>query len=138
LFVDSCAEDQEDIIPDVSFSGQLNFVNQDPLYMQKQSFIVNYDSNGKLLGLGGVVVFKLLDDEYYVFDRMCPYEKDYDVLVEISEVDGEENYGYCTCPSCGTQFSVNSEYGGVIEGVSKWSLKKYSAEVSDGTLYIWN
>lgn len=138
LSIGGCVKDQEEIIPNVHFTGQINYINQDPLFLQKQSFIVQYDSYGKQLGLYGVVIYNL-GGEYYVFDRMCPYEKDYNSLVNISEVDGKENYGYCTCPTCGTQFSVNSEYGGVIEGVSKWPLKRYNAEVQDdGTLYIWN
>ena len=131
----SCAEDSEEIIPNVRFTGQINLINQDPNYAQYQCFTAEHDSYGKRLGLYGVVIFKLHSEEFYAFDLMCPHEKHVSSLVNIDE----DNIGYCTCPTCESEFSVNNEYGGVITGPSKWPLKKYNAEVTDdGTLHIWN
>ncbi|TLX77785.1 Rieske 2Fe-2S domain-containing protein [Labilibacter sediminis] len=132
-FIGACKKDSEEIIPKVRFTGQLDLINQNPLYLQNQSFIVERDTYGRRLGLHGVVIFKLHSEEFYAFDIMCPHEKHVNSLVEI---DGD-NMGYCICPTCKSEFSVNTEYGGVIEGPSKWPLQGYNTEVRNGNLYIW-
>ncbi|MGQ1787312.1 MULTISPECIES: Rieske (2Fe-2S) protein [unclassified Saccharicrinis] len=133
LLANSCTADTEDIIPNISFTARLNYIATDPQYNQNNPFIVTHDSYGNYIGTAGVVIFMLTQEEYYVFDLMCPYEKQISSLVEI-----EENGINCVCPTCGSKFAIANEYGGLLEGPSNWSLKKYNSEVRDGTLYIWN
>ncbi len=131
LFANACT-DTEDIIPTYRFSRQINDISTDPRYNQDNTFRVQYDSYGNSIGNAGVVIYRLTADQYYVFDLMCPYEKNLGSLVNITED------GFCVCPTCGSKFLVASEYGGLLEGPSKWPLYKYKSEVVNGTLNIWN
>ena len=133
IITNSCEEDTEDIIPNIRFTARLNNIATDPKYTQDNPFIVTRDSYNNLIGTAGVVIFMVSLDEYYAFDIMCPYEKSTGSLVEIEE--GGIN---CECPTCGSKFAIANEYGGLLEGPSRYSLKKYKAEVSNGTLVIWN
>ncbi len=133
FFSYSCKEESEEIIPNVRFTTQIDFINIDPAYTQSNPFIVNRDTYGRTIGTAGVAIFMLTADEYYAFDIMCPYEKSMSSLVELEE-DGIN----CICPTCGSVFSIANEYGGVLEGPSKWPLKKYNTEVRNGNLHIWN
>ena len=55
----ACTEDTEDIIPNVSFTAQLNNIATDPKYTQDNPIIVNRDSYGNLIGTAGVVIFMI-------------------------------------------------------------------------------
>jgi len=132
LLVTACT-DTEDIIPTYRFTRQINDIATDPRYNQDNPFIVQRDSYGKVIGNAGVVIFMVTPEEYYVFDLICPYEKKISSLVEI-----EKNDLHCVCPTCGSKFFIAAEYGGILEGPSKWPLYKYKAEVQNGTLNIWN
>ncbi len=133
LISNSCSENSEEIIPNIRFSASLDYINTDPEYTQENPFIVSRDSYGNIVGIAGVVIFKVTSDEYYAFDLMCPHEKSISSLVNIEEKDIN-----CVCPTCGSRFSIANEYGGILEGPSKWSLKKYNTEVRGQTLHIWN
>ena len=131
LGTNSCT-DTEEIIPQINFSARLTFIATDPEYNQENPFIVKYDSYNQLIGNAGVVIYKLNDEEYYVFDLMCPNEKSRNSLVEITED------GYCECPTCGSLFAISIPDGALLDGPSHYGLYPYNAEVIDGTLLISN
>jgi nitrite reductase/ring-hydroxylating ferredoxin subunit len=134
IFSVSCKKDLEEIIPNKHFTARIYYINQDPRYTKETSFVIKHDSNGKLIGLEGVVVYMLTSEEYYVFDLMCPYEKQISCLVDLDENDNIQ----CICPCCGSVFLIAAEYGSVISGPSKWPLKRYNTEVRGDHLYISN
>ena len=131
LLVNACT-DTEDIIPTLRFAAQINDIATDPRYNQDNTFKVKYDSYGNLIGNAGVVIYRQSADVYYVFDLMCPYEKNIGSLVNITDDI------FCVCPTCGSKFIVASSYGDLLEGPSKWPLYKYKAEEQNGALNIWN
>jgi nitrite reductase/ring-hydroxylating ferredoxin subunit len=133
-FTLSCNRDVEEIIPNKRFTTRINNINQDPRYTKETSFVVKYDSEGKLIGHAGVVIYMLTADEYYAFDLMCPYEKQITCLVDLDENDNIQ----CICPCCGSVFLIATEYGSIVSGPAKWTLKRYSTEVKDEHLFIWN
>ncbi|GAF02403.1 Rieske (2Fe-2S) protein [Saccharicrinis fermentans] len=127
----SCT-DTEEIIPQVSFFARLKFIATDPAYNQENPFVVKIDSYNQLIGNAGVVIYRLSDQEYYVFDLMCPNEKSRSSLVEVTED------GYCKCPTCGSLFAVSIPDGALLDGPSHYGLYPYNAEVVDGSLQISN
>ena len=133
LINNSCTTDSEDVIPTYRFTRQINDISTDPRYNLNNPFIVRHDSYGKVIGNAGVAIFMLTSTEYYAFDLMCPHEKQLSSLVKI-EKDGIS----CICPTCASKFAIANEYGGLLQGPSKWPLKKYNTEVRNGTLHIWN
>ncbi len=133
LFLFTNCKDNDDIIPQKHFSCVLKNINTSPKYLQSNPFIVDQDSYKNTIGIRGVVVCMIASNQYYVFDRMCPYEKSKNSLINISE-----NGINCTCPTCKSEFMIFSEYSSVLKGPSKWPLKKYKCEVRNNNLYIWN
>ena len=117
----------EDIIPNVSFSGQIYIPT-----ISGNPTIVKYDLNQKRLGVNGVVIYRVAPDEYYAFDLMCPNEKSFDCFVKI--LDGAT----CQCPCCKTMYLIVTDPGSVVEGPSKWPLKSYQTYISGDYLTIYN
>ncbi len=129
-----CKQDTyEQSIPNISFSGTLNMSN--PEYLTSP-FLVRTDMQGYALGYAGVVVYKLTSETYYVYDRMCPYEKSASALVTIAK--GESSI--VTCPKCGSKYSLSGGFGDVINGPSHYPLKGYQNkyDMESDYLFIWN
>ena len=129
-----CTESEEQIIPNVSFSGTLNMMQAD--YNSKNSFTTRVDMSGRPLGFAGVVVYRLTKDTYYVYDQICPYEKSVGSLVIIPKGESDK----VRCPTCGSEFLLSGGYGDVIKGPSKHQLKVYQNRYEPGNDYlsIWN
>ncbi len=135
LLLANACKDTEDIIPTYRFSRQIDYIEQ---YIPKNKdeinpYVVERNWNGQIIGNAGVVIYiGIPGEEYYVFDLMCPYEKNVGSLVEIG-IDG-----FCVCPTCDSKFAVSIAGGALINGPSKHPLYSYRTEVHNGTLYISN
>lgn len=128
-----CVKDSEDIIPNPgSFHREVLNFEIDPNYNQQNPQIIRYDRNGQYIGWQGVVVYKVGAGIVYAFDLMCPYEKSAGSLVQKQE---DDNY---KCPTCGSTYSVMTQYGSLLEGPSKFALKPYRAEMDGNHLIIAN
>ncbi|SMO61195.1 Ferredoxin subunit of nitrite reductase or a ring-hydroxylating dioxygenase [Saccharicrinis carchari] len=132
LFLLVSCTDTEEIIPTRRFNAQIEGIDTDPRYNQENPFIIRRDSYGNLIGNAGVVIYKLPPDFYFVFDLMCPYEKNFGSLIEIED----DIFG--VCPTCGSKYFLATEAGEKQEGPSDWPLYKYKSQILNGTLHIWN
>lgn len=128
----SCVKDSEDIIPNVRFHAEIVNFETNPNYNQQNPQIIRYDRNGTYIGWRGVAVYKVGAGIVYAFDLMCPYEKSSGSLVQKQD---DDNY---KCPTCGSTFSVMTQYGSLLEGPSKFALKPYRAEMDGNHLIIAN
>jgi hypothetical protein len=127
IFVSWGCSKIDEVIPNVSFSGQIYLPG-----LSENPVIVRYDQSYNRLGINGIVIYRLNQDEYYAFDLMCPYEKSLDCMVRIT--DGAT----CKCPCCDTQYIIVTNPAGIISGPSKWPLKSYRTVVSGDYLYVSN
>ncbi len=134
IFSIACSNDIEEGLPDIRFNSVLELINIDPLYTKNNPFIVTTDRYGNGIGLAGVVIYKVSAEEFYVFERMCQYEKSIEGVVEISE----ENNFICECPNCSSKYMVAGEFGDVMEGPASFGLKRYDAFVQGDDLVICN
>ena len=128
----SCTKDNEEIIPNVRFSATVEL----SLLPDISHFIVKPGGLNPIVGINGITVYRVSSDQYNAFDLMCPHEHDKPGYF-FTEVE-DKGSGYMVCPECGTKFEVISEFGGVVEGPSKWPLKRYQTILSGTTLRIWN
>ena len=126
IILNGC-DKEEEIIPNVSFSGMIYIPT-----MTENPMIFRTDINQRRLGVYGVVVYQSGPEEFYAFDLMCTNEKSAECLVEIT--DGAT----CTCPCCESRFFIVTQEGGIAEGPAKWSLKGYSTYVDGNYLVISN
>jgi nitrite reductase/ring-hydroxylating ferredoxin subunit len=88
---------------------------------------LGYDNNG-------VIVFNNGGDEFYAFDRTCPYEFPESIAVNT------EGAGSAKCPKCGSIY-IFSALGIPADGSpSKYGLKEYRTEynVATGSLLVYN
>jgi nitrite reductase/ring-hydroxylating ferredoxin subunit len=133
----SCGKTNNDIIPyaPVDFTIDLmdpEFVNlsvigiSDTIDASTNNWgfrSAGYDGNGIIIYSG--------PDEYYAFDRTCPYDfaaNGISIRVKINQS------AVAACPQCGTQYAL-SVYGTPISGAGKYPLKNYKTSF-DGERYI--
>jgi nitrite reductase/ring-hydroxylating ferredoxin subunit len=85
-----------------------------------------YDGNGIIIYSG--------PDEYYAYDRTCPY----DYAVNSQSVKVKVDFAVADCPDCRTKYAL-SAYGTPLSGPGKYPLKNYKTSF-DGERYIrvWN
>jgi nitrite reductase/ring-hydroxylating ferredoxin subunit len=84
-----------------------------------------YDGNG-------IIIFSYTDNEFYAYDRTCPY--DYEVNQKSVKVNVVDDI-YAVCPSCGTEYALFAN-GTPAKGIGRYPLKNYRAAF-DGTTNIF-
>jgi len=73
-------------------------------------------------GVGGLIIFRVSQNEFLAFDRACTYEAQAGCVLK-------DEGSYFSCPCCGSQFwMVNNEdlAGTIINGPASYPLKRYS------------
>jgi len=73
-------------------------------------------------GLGGLIIFRLSQNEFMAFDRACTYEAKGNCVLS-------DEGSYFSCPCCGSQFwmVLNEDLAGTImNGPASYPLKRYS------------
>ena len=133
----SCSKGNNDVIPyaPVDFTIDLldpEFVNlsvigiSDTIDASTNNWgyrSAGYDGNGIIIYSG--------PNEYFAFDRTCPYDYVVNSISVKVRIDG---LGLAECPHCGTKYSF-SLYGTPISGAGKYSLKNYKTSF-DGERFI--
>jgi nitrite reductase/ring-hydroxylating ferredoxin subunit len=137
----SCEKRQEHPVP----STYVNFVinlQTDPEFIRLTAIgnsveifastigasLLGYDNNG-------VVIYNAGDDEFYAFDRTCPF----DIPISVA-IESDGTNGLATCPLCGTIYVFASEGRPTFDGPGTWALKKYRAyfNPNTGELHVYN
>lgn len=84
-------------------------------------------------GVGGLIVYRDYNDEYFVFDAACTYDYMNDCFVETSSNSFQE---LVVCPCCGSSFFLDSDGGYVFHGPAKYPLKQYPSFIDDYILVV--
>jgi nitrite reductase/ring-hydroxylating ferredoxin subunit len=140
LAVSSCNEVNNDVIPDIYIDFTIDL--QDPeftnLSISGNSDTIDasthnwgeraagFDGNGIIIYTG--------PDEFYAYDRTCPY----DYVVNKLSIKVVVDISLAVCPYCGTSYSL-AAFGIPASGVGKYPLKNYNTSLEeDRYLRVWN
>jgi Rieske Fe-S protein len=85
-------------------------------------------------GVGGLIVYRDYNDDYFVFDAACTY--DYINGCVVADESGN-TFPQVACKCCGSSFFLDSEGGFVTNGPAKYPLKEYPAFL-DGNVLVVN
>jgi len=140
IFLYSCNNADNDIIPDVYVEFTIDLMdpefvnlsaigNSDTIDASTNNWgnrSAGYDGNGIIIYSG--------PDEYYAYDRTCPY----DYSVNNSSVKVKLDAAVAICPVCGTRYAL-SAYGTPLSGPGKYPLKNYKTSFEDNRyIRVWN
>ncbi len=129
LFLFGCSK-EDDPIPNVSFTAYIDIRLPD---YSGSVFTVNRDSYGHLIGVSGIIVYRISDVEFYAFERYCPHDKKLTCRVTVGE---ENSIAQCSC--CQSEFLILSPTGDVVSGPAKSGLKVYRTRMEGDYLVVYN
>lgn len=124
----SCEKNKNDVIPDtivnftMDISGDILFADLNAI---GNSVIVTSQTNnwGRYSAgyeYNGIIVYRATDEQFYAYDRTCPY----DYAVNNKSIKVNVDFIQAVCPSCSTSYSLPT--GGVpISGPGNYPLKNY-------------
>jgi len=127
LFLFGCKKDKHPV-PNRRFNVTIDLMLPD---YHVNPFIITRSSLGEMVGVSGVIVYRGGDGNYYAFERYCPHDQDFSCVVSP---DPEATVASCSC--CGSRFLIASPDGDVLEGPSKYFLKRYNTSVSSSGTYL--
>jgi len=84
-------------------------------------------------GLNGLVIYRYDIYDYYVFDRTCPYESNFNCAVDTTS-----NSLIVQCPCCGSQWAFIIDETSLIKGPARYPLVRYNARLEGDLLHITN
>ncbi len=89
---------------------------------------LGYDNNG-------IIVYCNSEDEYFAYDRTCPYHID-----ESIPVESIDNFMYAECPVCSSRYQLWYSGFPAEASVSQCPLKQFRTTYNPNTriLYIYN
>lgn len=124
----SCEKNKNDVIPDtiVNFTmdirgdilfADLNAIGNSVIVTSQTNnwgrYSAGFESNG-------IIVYRATDEQFYAYDRTCPY----DYAVNNKSIKVNVDFIQAVCPSCSTSYSLPT--GGVpISGPGNYQLKNY-------------
>ncbi len=85
-------------------------------------------------GLNGLLIYRNYDDQYFVFDRSCTYEPNYDCAVGKDTA----NVFLVKCPCCGSEYFIDQDVAYVFKGPAKYPLVQYNTQIEGSNLHITN
>lgn len=137
----SCSRDENDVIPDVYVDFTIDLM--DPEFISLLAIDVsdtidattnNWGSRSAGYDYNGIIIYSG-PDEYFAFDRTCPYDfavngLSIKIKTDLSSV--------AKCPHCGTQYAL-SVYGTPVSGPGKYPLKNYKTSFEEQRyIRVWN
>ena len=136
----SCKKSKNNIIPDVyvDFTIDLNDIIFRDLNAITNHVIVTYQTNnwgGRSAGYdsSGIIVYRSNLDQFYAYDRTCPYDYEVNGLPIKVNVD----FISAICPKCSTYYSL--EAGGTpSSGPGRYPLKNYKTSFDGQTVHVWH
>jgi Rieske Fe-S protein len=94
---------------------------------------VEFFPRDRLGGVGGIIVCRDYNDEYFVYDAACTHDYFDECIVE----PGADFEDLMVCPCCSSSFLLSSE-GNVFNGPAKYPLVEYQAFLDGGFLRVVN
>lgn len=125
LAVLGCGKEKQPQIPYAYLSLQLYPNSLDYIPVGGYKYIENN-------GYRGLLIYRLLPDEFRVYERCCPN----DPQVTNARVSVESSGITCACPVCKSQFILFD--GTCSGGPSPFALRQYRYSYDGETLLIFN
>ncbi len=90
---------------------------------------------GEYCGLGGILLFRVDEREFFAFDMACVHETSQDCIIHKDE--GFDIFYKCPC--CGSVYTLDINTGSYVDkGPAEWPLKQYYAYINGDFLIISN
>jgi len=124
FLIPGCGKDNRPVIPYVYVSLQL--------YPNTLDFIPVGGYIYKNEGYRGLIIYRMLPEEFAVYERCCPYDPE--KTGAMVSVDASSST--CTDPVCNSKFILYD--GTPYEGPSPYSLLQYHWNYDGEVLYIYN
>lgn len=127
LLLLACSRDEETSIPSVPVNIRINL--DDPSNLN-----LNIIGNSSTIagGIRGIIVYRLSQDKFNAFERMCSYQSS-DTCAYVS-IDSAISSVGCKC--CGSRFQLID--GSPILPPASASLRAYNTSIVGRDLYIYN
>ena len=139
IFV-TCAKKKEEIIPNtyVNFTIRLDDPKFTDLHAIGNSVIITNEYAGRSSAgydYNGIIVYRFSEDEFYAFDRTCPFN----ISNSISVTTENTSDPIAECPECGSEYVLPSLAFPTEKGPSRVPLKQYNTNF-DGiqTISVYN
>jgi nitrite reductase/ring-hydroxylating ferredoxin subunit len=137
----SCNRDENDIIPDVYVDFTIDLM--DPEFISLLAIDVsdtidattnNWGSRSAGYDGNGIIIYSG-PEEYYAYDRTCPYDF---AVNGLSIKVRTDKSSVALCPHCGTKYAL-SVYGTPVSGPGNYSLKNYNTTFEEARyVSVWN
>lgn len=86
-------------------------------------------------GFGGVLIFRVSENEFFAFDMACTRELSDSCIV--SEFEGSQIIWQCKC--CNSQYTIDPHSGCYVsKGPTSYPLKQYRTYIDGDFLYVTN
>ncbi len=138
--INGCGKESTDVIPDVYVDFTLDL--QDPefanlsisgSYDTIDASTHNWGSRAAGFDGNGIIIYTGPDD-FYAFDRTCPY----DYALNKRSVKVKVDFSQAVCPVCGTKYML-AAFGTPASGSHGYPLKNYNTRLDDDRyLRVWN
>jgi len=136
----SCKKNDHDVIPDVYVDFTIDLLDPEftSLTVIDASDTVDAGTNNWGSGAAGydgngIIVYRG-PEEFYAYDRTCPY----DFAVNGLSTKVRPDFGIATCPVCGTVYSL-ATFGVPLSGKGNYTLKIYRTSFDEARyVRVWN
>ena len=138
IWLTSCSKAKNDVIPDVYVNFYLDlddpqFVNLTAIGCDTVDALTNnFGSGAAGFNGNGIIIFNGGDD-FYAYDRTCPYDYEVNGL----SVKVKADFTIARCPSCETVYSLSAS-GTPASGIGKYPLKNYRTNFDGRYVRVWN
>jgi Rieske Fe-S protein len=85
-------------------------------------------------GVKGLIIYRDFDNNYYVYDRACTFEKDFSC--KVNKYETWENI--MECPCCKSRFAILEGSAYPNNGPATYPLRQYKAFIDGDFLKIVN
>jgi hypothetical protein len=138
----SSCNKNNDVIPDVYVDFSIDI--SDPRFVNLNALggtvIVNANTNNQPYSGGfdnnGILIHAGVNDEFYAYDRTCPYDyvvKGLSIEVNIDPVSSLN----AVCPQCSTYYALPAG-GTPFDGTGQYPLKNYKTSFNGRLIRVWN
>jgi nitrite reductase/ring-hydroxylating ferredoxin subunit len=138
--LNSCNKAVNDVIPDVFVDFTIDLLDPEFVNLSVIGISDTIDASTNNWGYksagfdgNGIIIYSG-PNEYYAYDRTCPYDYAVNSLSVKVKIDGSQ---VAICPQCGTKYELNS--GTPLSGPGRYSLKIYKTNFdSERYIRVWN
>jgi nitrite reductase/ring-hydroxylating ferredoxin subunit len=135
----TCKKSKYDVIPDVFVDFTISLDDAEFFALRATTGYAFIDARTNNLGTSaagfdgnGIIIYNN-DDQFYAFDRTCPY----DFYVNSKSIKLNVDFIYAVCPECGTKYAL-AVSGLPASGPGKYQLKPYKTAFTPPYVHVWH